>query len=147
MPGDKPPILARPLLVCLAIATHRRPRALAEALGALLSIEIPTDCRLHVIVTDNDPARSGETIFRSFAGKATMPASYIVEPLAGIPHARNRCLSEAQGLDADLLVFIDDDETPSPDWLARLVAYHRKTGDQLIGGPVAIRAETDTSLS
>jgi succinoglycan biosynthesis protein ExoM len=147
MPGDKPRASARPLFVCLAIATHRRPRPLAEVLAAVLSIEIPPDCRLHIVVTDNDPGRSGETIFKSFSAKATMPVSYVVEPQPGIPHARNRCLREAERLDADLLVFIDDDETPAPDWLARLVAHHRKTGGQLIGGPVAMRAETAANLS
>src|SRR6185295_8527849 len=115
MPGDKPRAAARSLFICLAIATHRRPRPLAEVLATLGSIDLPAGCRFHLVVTDNDPRRSGETVFRTFAETAAIPASYIVEEQPGIPHARNRCLSEAARLDADLLVFIDDDETPARD--------------------------------
>ena len=147
MPSDKSRSRVGPLSVCLAVATYRRPKPLAEALNAFLTVERPADCGLHVVVVDNDPDRSAEAAFRAFAEKARLPATYLVEAERGIPHARNRCLAEAGKLMADILVFIDDDETPSPQWLVRLVDHYRSTGCQLIGGPVAVRAKSDAVLS
>src|SRR6478735_3338176 len=120
MPSDKSRKRAGPLSVCLAVATFRRPQPLSEALDAFLAVERPAECGLHVLVVDNDPDRSAEAVFCAFAKKAGLPATYLVEAERGIPHARNRCLAEASRLMADILVFIDDDETPSRQWLVRL---------------------------
>ena len=46
---------------------------------------------------------------------------------------RNRALSEARGSDA--LVFIDDDEIPSPGWLASLVSTWRSQECAAVTGP------------
>ena len=46
---------------------------------------------------------------------------------------RNRALSEARGSDA--LVFIDDDEIPSPGWLASLVSTWRAQDCAAVTGP------------
>ena len=55
------------------------------------------------------------------------------EPEPGIVAGRNRALSEARGSDA--LVFIDDDEIPSPGWLASLVSTWRSQECAAITGP------------
>jgi glycosyltransferase involved in cell wall biosynthesis len=135
------------LVVCVAIVTYRRANALREVLGALLTIERPANCSLHILIVDNDPNRSAEAVVKGFSQNATWPTDYLVEPRRGIPFARNRCLAEAVGVNADALVFIDDDELPSPQWLARLVGHYRTTGCQLIGGPVAMQAEPNGALS
>jgi hypothetical protein len=56
------------------------------------------------------------------------------EPRPGISAARNRALDEAG--DADALVFLDDDELPSPGWLSGLVATWRAHGCAAVAGPV-----------
>ena len=48
------------------------------------------------------------------------PQSYRSEPTPGVVAVRNRALAEADG--RDLLIFLDDDQTPSSGWLAALVA-------------------------
>jgi hypothetical protein len=83
-----------------------------------------------IVIVDNDPAGSGEAVVRSFAG----PVRYVVEPLPGIAAARNRALDETT--DADVLVFIDDDERPHDGWLASLYATHLATGAAAVAGPV-----------
>lgn len=85
---------------------------------------------VRIVIVDNDPAGSGEAIVRSFAG----PIGYAIEPLPGIAAARNRALDETT--DADILVFIDDDERPHDGWLARLYATHLATGAAAVAGPV-----------
>jgi hypothetical protein len=138
-----PPALA----ICLAIVTRGRPQPLGELLQALLQIERPAKSQLHFLVIDNDPKGSAETVFGEFAAKAIEPASYHVEAGHGIPLARNRALREAAKLRSDVLVFIDDDEIPALDWLANLVAHYRKTGGELIGGPVRMRTDSHPSLT
>ena len=135
------------LVICVAIVTYRRANALRELLEGLLAIERPANCSLHILIVDNDPDGSAEAVFRGFVQRATGPASYLVEPQRGIPFARNRSVAEAVRVNADALVFIDDDELPSPQWLARLVDHYRTTGCQLIGGPVAMRAEPNNASS
>jgi len=49
-------------------------------------------------------------------------ARYILEPAPGLCRARNRALAEC---DTDLIVFLDDDVMPSPDWLLHMVEPFR----------------------
>jgi hypothetical protein len=56
------------------------------------------------------------------------------EPEPGIAAARNRALTESA--DADLLVFVDDDERPTADWLGLLLATYERTGAAGVVGPV-----------
>ncbi|CAJ0557430.1 unnamed protein product, partial [Mesorhabditis spiculigera] len=54
--------------------------------------------------------------------------------LPGIAAARNRALAES--VDVDLLVFIDDDERPTSDWLTALLETRIRTGAGGVVGPV-----------
>src|SRR5581483_6754675 len=111
------------------------------------TIERPSNCSLHLVIVDNDPDRSAEAVVRGFMERLTEPTRYVIEPQRGIPFARNRCVAEAMDGNADVLVFIDDDELPSRHWLARLVDHYRTRDCQLMGGPVAMRAEPDGALA
>ena len=64
---------------------------------------------------------------------ATSRLVYVHEPEPGIVAGRNRALSQAHGSDA--LVFIDDDEIPSPGWLKALVSTWRAQGCAAVTGP------------
>jgi glycosyltransferase involved in cell wall biosynthesis len=46
-----------------------------------------------------------------------VPSRSVQECALGVAHARNRALREAAG---EYVVFLDDDETPEPDWLQQL---------------------------
>ena len=48
---------------------------------------------------------------------------------------RNKAVEIAAGF-ADALVFIDDDEVPSPEWLKHLVACQQAYGADVVSGPV-----------
>ena len=139
--------VANSLVVCVAIVTYRRANELAGLLDALLTIERPADCSLHLIIVDNDADGSAAAVVRGFMERGTEPTRYVIEPQRGIPFARNRCMAEAMAGNADVLVFIDDDELPSHQWLARLVDHYRTKGHQLVGGPVAMRAEPTGALA
>lgn len=70
---------------------------------------------------------------------AGLPARVLCEPVPGKSRALNKALAEARG---ELLVFTDDDVTPEPQWLERLVAAARAhPGARVLGGRILPRGE------
>jgi cellulose synthase/poly-beta-1,6-N-acetylglucosamine synthase-like glycosyltransferase len=57
-------------------------------------------------------------VVAGFAGCSSIPVTYCLEPRQGIPFARNKAVENAFG---DYIVFIDDDEVPTPRWLLTLL--------------------------
>ena len=91
-----------------------------------------------VLVVDNDPAAS------AMALAAELPADrvrLVHEPTPGIVAARNRALDESG--DADVLVFIDDDELPEEGWLRRMLDTWEQTGAVAVAGPVLSTFEAE----
>jgi succinoglycan biosynthesis protein ExoM len=119
------------LSLVLAVLTYRRTSDLPELLPQLLEQAATVDDRTSVLVVDNDAEASARATVEALA----LPdVRYVVEPTPGIAAARNRVLDETR--DADLLVFIDDDERPEPGWLAALVACQRAEGCAAVAGAV-----------
>lgn len=126
--------------IVIAVLTYRRPEDISLALPRLAvqaeSLGVghrrpPTS----VLVIDNDPAASAREVVEEIARTLTAGlVRYVHEPRPGIAAARNRALAEAGA--AGLLVFIDDDETPSERWLADLVELQRRSGAAAVVGPV-----------
>ena len=133
------------LLLRIAVLTFRRPQDISEALPRLLeqaaSVTRP-GLVAEVLVIDNDPERSAAELVESFAAAhPETPVRYEHEPSPGISAARNRALS-ASG-DADLLVFIDDDERPTSDWLALLLQTYLERRCAAVVGPVISEFEVE----
>ena len=119
------------LRLVVAVLTYRRPDELAEVLPVLAAQAAGSRARADVLVVDNDPDGGGAEVVRA----TRLPGvRYVHEPEPGIAAARNRALAEAA--DADLLVFVDDDERPTPGWLELLLATYERTGAAGIVGPV-----------
>lgn len=73
--------------------------------------------RWSVLVVDNAPTHNRRALVRRLAGGLSVPVRYLAEPRPGAAHARNRGLGAAE---ADVVVFVDDDVTVAPGWLAAL---------------------------
>ncbi len=136
----------------VAVLTYHRPEPLGRLLPLLLDEAArhragsPSDT-VTVVVVDNDPQGSGRPVVERASGPAAFDAAsstlrYVVEPRPGISAGRNRALDESS--QADLLVFIDDDETPHPGWLGHLVRLHDESGAEAVAGPV--RSVVDAPL-
>lgn len=127
--------MSAPGTLVVAVLTFRRPDDLA-ALLPLLDREVAeltaTGWAVSVLVVDNDPAGTGLDVVGARAEPGAVRA--VVEPRPGISAGRNRALDEAG--EADLLVFLDDDERPDPGWLVALVDTHRSTGAPAVAGTV-----------
>ena len=121
----------------VAVPTYRRPTSLDTTIRMVLeqledlvsSADAALSARL--VVIDNDPDGSARPIVSSLGDDRV---SYIRESSPGIAAARNRALDA--GSDADVLVFIDDDERPRDGWLRALVETWRATGGTAVAGRV-----------
>lgn len=101
--------------VTIAVLTYLRPEDIAASLPSLVDQAARYPGEASVLVIDNDAEASARSTVERFAADGV---SYVVEPTPGIAAARNRAIVAC---DTDLLVFIDDDERPTRDWLALLV--------------------------
>ena len=138
----------------IAMLTYRRNEYLAQVIPQLLSqaddVSGP-ETTAGVLIVDNDPQAGARAVVEAaraaLAGEPSGPSGdadpadsaatsrlvYVHEPEPGIVAGRNRALSEARGSDA--LIFIDDDEIPSPGWLQALVTTWRAQGCAAVTGP------------
>ncbi|CAN5670165.1 glycosyltransferase family 2 protein [soil metagenome] len=124
------PRSARPTVV-LGMLTYKRPEDLQVALPALIDQIERTSYDTSILVVDNDPAASAMSTAEDFVDA---PVRFVHEPTPGIATARNRVLAECAG--AEILIFIDDDERPEPDWLQLMVETWRSSDAVAVVGPV-----------
>ena len=149
----------------IAMLTYRRNDYLAQVIPELLAQAddvCDAQTTASVLIVDNDPQAGARAVVEAaraaLAGGQTEAAEppeqavlsepsgsadsdaaatsrlvYVHEPEPGIVAGRNRALSQAHGSDA--LVFIDDDEIPSPGWLKALVSTWRAQGCAAVTGP------------
>lgn len=122
--------------VAVCTATYRRPEGLKRLLDGLKRQDLTGWERidLSVLVVDNNPDGSGAPVVAAAAPDSPFPLRCVHEARRGISQARNRALDETG--DADLICFLDDDEVPAPDWLARLLEAQRDSGADVVAGAV-----------
>jgi succinoglycan biosynthesis protein ExoM len=118
--------------VDICIATYRRPALLAALLAALAQQD-RHGMAVRLIVIDNDHRGTARAAARAGAAHSGLPLLYQIEPQQNIALARNRALRLSK---ADYIVFIDDDETPAPGWLAALLKCCQRCDADLVFGPV-----------
>jgi glycosyltransferase involved in cell wall biosynthesis len=128
----------------ICIPTFRRPTDLGRLLGALpesISVALQRGLceEVTILVIDNDP----EETARAVVQQAPVAVDYVVESRRGVAAVRNRALDEAAG--RDVVVFIDDDETPADsEWLALLLDTRTSFAAHAVAGPV--RTVTEAPL-
>jgi succinoglycan biosynthesis protein ExoM len=131
--------------VTIFVPTFRRPDNLRTMIPMLLSqarlLEKREGTRCYevdVLVVDNDPEESARTVVERFAQDTVR---YVPEPTPGVSAVRNRAFDETQG--SDLLCCIDDDERPSPEWLAALVGTWSIDRPAAVSGRVIAENEAE----
>jgi len=112
----------------VAICTYNRPEPLRAALASLCDCE-PVDVAWELLVVDNQGDDQVRGIVESFADRLTL--RYVVEPMLGTSHARNRAVREST---APIVLFTDDDVTFERDWLQRMVAAIREHDECALWG-------------
>jgi succinoglycan biosynthesis protein ExoM len=122
------------LLISVCICTYKRPDGLRNALKSALALHAPQGYSLEILVVDNDSVASAITVVDEFSSNFfNYPLHYMHEPIPGVSHARNRCLSSASG---EFLALFDDDEFVESDWLVELLQCMDHTQADAVFGPV-----------
>lgn len=133
----------KPPLVRIAVLTYQRPQDIEQVLPRLINQARSAQgagWRCDIVVVDNDPAGSAQNyVTQAAVGEAGVVVTYEHEPVPGISAARNRALDAAK--DYDLLVFIDDDERPTPQWLVLMLETYARHRSAAVVGPVVSQFE------
>lgn len=119
-------------LIDIAVCTYRRPE-LERTLRSLASLSVPEGHAARIVVADNDTIPSAAGLVEGLRSQIPFAIDYVHCPASNISIARNACLEHSRG---ELLVFIDDDETATPEWLASLVEKMDETDADVVLGPV-----------
>jgi glycosyltransferase involved in cell wall biosynthesis len=120
----------------ILICTYNRDTLLRETLAAMQSMRMPADCRVEIIVVDNNSTDQTESVVRESAGRGPVSVLYLREPKQGKSFALNRGLADACG---DIVALTDDDVLPAADWLERIVADFREKDVNFVFGKVLPR--------
>lgn len=126
-PGKSPPHIT----VC--VCTFRRPVMLKRLLVELERQQSEGEFSYSVVIADNDARGSAADVVNDFSASSKITVRYECEPRANIALARNKALENATG---DFIAFIDDDEFPTPTWLASMLRTCEKYAAAGILGPV-----------
>lgn len=94
----------------VVVCTRRRNAELKACLSALKVMQTSAD---QILVIDNS---SGDPEAERIA--AMFQADYVIEPIVGLSHARNRGFTESSG---DVVLFLDDDAIPDRGWLQEML--------------------------
>ena len=147
-----------PRAVTVGLPTFRREETLGELLAVLLPQtaalgrgEVPAGAvadaaavrrEVAVVVVDNSPEGSARAVVEAVsAGPDGHLVRYVHEPHPGLAAVRNAIVDAA--LPDGLLAGIDDDEVPTPTWLANLVAAAERTGATAVAGTVEFLLDDD----
>jgi glycosyltransferase involved in cell wall biosynthesis len=132
----------KPQRISLCVTSYRRPDGLQALLGSLQELRFEgAPPELELVVVDNDAAGSAREVCEQARAWLRFPLRYVREPRKGIPFGRNAAVAAAAG--SEWIAFVDDDETPEPDWLAELLRVARETSADVVTGPVLPRFEAE----
>jgi glycosyltransferase involved in cell wall biosynthesis len=118
--------------VSVVVCTRDRPRQLARMLESAAGLAVPSGTDWELLIVDNGSTGEGAAVVERFGD--ALPIRRVVEPVAGISHARNRGSAEARGR---YVCWTDDDVLLDRFWLAAyLRAFERHPEAVLFGGTI-----------
>jgi len=123
-------------LITVALCTHNHLDRLKLSLAALKTLESPTQGWELLVVDNASSDGTDEYLAGADWRPVSVPARVVREAKLGLSNARNRAIDEATG---DYLLFIDDDETPHPNWLVHHAAAMAQHHPDAQGGPIDVQ--------
>lgn len=102
------------MLYSVCIATYKRPELLEKLLTSLSEQKLQDNMELEIIVVDNDKNGSAKEIVEKAGGNLGLNLKYFTQSIKNISLTRNIAVAEAKG---EYVLFIDDDEMASPEWV------------------------------
>ena len=111
-------LLQTNILCSICVATYRRPQLLKRLLQSLNQQALPDNVSIEIIVVDNDSEKSAEAVVAQFSDSENGKFYYYIQPVKNISLTRNLAIKKACGA---YILFIDDDEIASPEWVKHLL--------------------------
>lgn len=108
----------------VALCTHNHSDRLSRTLVDLEELRSPA-APWELLVVDNGCTDDTPRMLARRAWPRDWQVRVVREERLGLSNARNRAVAEAHG---EYIIFLDDDETPDPDWLRayeQLILQHR----------------------
>lgn len=132
--------------VVICIPTYKRPEMLKELILSIAAGRIDRSVinDLSIIVVDNDEQMSAAQVVRELTAKLQelIKITYFNYPIKGLSNVRNELLRRAFSINPDFIVFVDDDEIVTEEWLNEMVkAIIRNNGDMVMGPVVPSPAD------
>ena len=123
----------------VALCTHDHADRLERTLVDLRKLRAP-QAPWELVIVDNACGDATPSLLAREAWPAGWQVRVIREEKLGLSNARNCALREAQG---DYVIFIDDDETPDPEWLRAFETLIREHAPDAFGGRIEVLFEGD----
>jgi glycosyltransferase involved in cell wall biosynthesis len=128
--------------ISVVICTFNRATMLGETLESYAAMAAGCTSMAELIIVDNNSTDDTEMVARSFLTRQKNMGRYLYEPTAGLSHARNLGISEAQ---SGIVAFVDDDVFFEPGWTDAIVrAFREHEGAGCVGGHTTPYFETGT---
>jgi len=123
----------------VALCTHNQATRLKRTLDDLRHLKMP-QAAWEMLVVDNGCRDHTPDILARHAWPDGWHARVVREEKLGLSNARNRAMAEAHG---EYVIFMDDDETPDPDWLCAYERLIRLEHPDAFGGRIRVLFEDD----
>ena len=123
------------MIISLVICTHNRRALLEETLRYLAAVDVPTGVSLTALLVTNACTDGSSELASRWGGPFAL--QQVDEPTPGLSHARNRALDVARGLNADVVIWCDDDVIVPADFLHGYVdAFRAFPSTTVFGGRI-----------
>lgn len=117
-----------------AFCTYNRADRLPALVAAMRSQACPYP--FEILAINNNSGDNTLAVLHALAAEPGASLRIVTETAQGIVPARNRAIQES--LASDIMVFIDDDELPSPGLLTAVCDAMEREGAQCVGGRIAV---------
>jgi glycosyltransferase involved in cell wall biosynthesis len=111
--------------IAICIPTYKRPLMLKRLLFSIIECNLNKSLLkdIDIIIVDNDADKTAEIAVNELKKRfyGSYKTHYINYPVKGFSNVRNELLKYAFLLNPDFLIFIDDDEYVTKEWLNELV--------------------------
>ncbi len=121
----------------VALCTHNHAGRLERTLADLTQLKIP-QAPWEFMVIDNGCRDGTGDLLARHAWPEGWQVRVVREEKLGLSNARNRAIAEARG---EYVIFMDDDETPDPDWLCAFERLIQTKNPDAFGGRIRVLFE------
>jgi len=136
--------------IVIGIPTYKRPLMLKKLILSIIECNLNKTLikDVNIIVVDNDVAKTAEFVINELKERFynLYKIIYFNHPVKGISNVRNELIKKAFILDSDFVVFVDDDEYVTTEWLNELVKTIVNNKGDMVMGPVSSSFGSNVSI-